>query len=222
LLNEGTGQTVADSSGSFDCTLGADSGSSTNDPAWVAEGLSFDGGDFVRCGAIYAINTTTTPFSLSVVFNSTNLNRFIIAYSSGAGVGWAATQNANDILFRIITTASTNELGIRTTNTISTSTWYHLTISVPANPTAATTKIYLNGVAVSQDTDTDTLSSSPDYAANTFNLGGAGTGGNGPFIGTQGLARFFSGVALDATQVAALCNADKVIMAARSVTITCP
>ena len=46
----GSGQTVSDSSGNGnDCRLGSTAGSDANDPAWISEGLQFDGGDFVDC-----------------------------------------------------------------------------------------------------------------------------------------------------------------------------
>ena len=47
---DGSGQTVGDSSGNGnDCQLGSTSGTETDDPTWISEGLQFDGGDFVDC-----------------------------------------------------------------------------------------------------------------------------------------------------------------------------
>ena len=52
LIGEGSGQTLADSSLSGrDATLGSTAGADTNDPIWVAGGLSFSTDDYVDCGA---------------------------------------------------------------------------------------------------------------------------------------------------------------------------
>lgn len=48
-FNDGSGQTLKDYSGKGNHgTLGADSGASTDDPTWTSQGLSFDGGDYVK------------------------------------------------------------------------------------------------------------------------------------------------------------------------------
>ena len=50
LMDEGSGQTVIDSSGNgVDGLLGSTAGAGTNDPSWTAEGLSFSTDDFVGC-----------------------------------------------------------------------------------------------------------------------------------------------------------------------------
>jgi Concanavalin A-like lectin/glucanases superfamily len=47
-FDEGSGQTLADQSGNgHDGTLGSTAGADTNDPSWVAEGLSFATDDYV-------------------------------------------------------------------------------------------------------------------------------------------------------------------------------
>ena len=56
LMDEGSGQTAADSSGAGrDATLGSTAGADTNDPSWVASGLSFSTDDYVDCGAEAAL-----------------------------------------------------------------------------------------------------------------------------------------------------------------------
>jgi len=56
LMNEGAGQTLADSSpAGRDATLGSSAGADTNDPQWVASGLSFSTDDYVDCGADAAL-----------------------------------------------------------------------------------------------------------------------------------------------------------------------
>ena len=56
LMAEGSGQTVADLSGSGrNGTLGSSAGADTNDPLWVASGLSFSTDDYLDCGAAAAL-----------------------------------------------------------------------------------------------------------------------------------------------------------------------
>ncbi len=67
-FDEGYGQTANDSVGSNDGTLGADSGSSTDDPTWITSDsgncknngcLSFDGGDYLNITNDSSIQITT-------------------------------------------------------------------------------------------------------------------------------------------------------------------
>ena len=44
-MEEGSGQEVSDSKGSFDLVLGANSGSSTDDPTWEASLFGWDAGE---------------------------------------------------------------------------------------------------------------------------------------------------------------------------------
>ncbi len=56
LMDDGSGQTLADSSaGGRDGTLGSTAGADTNDPLWVASGLSFSTDDYVDCGTATAL-----------------------------------------------------------------------------------------------------------------------------------------------------------------------
>ncbi|MEZ5365157.1 MAG: hypothetical protein R2748_23225 [Bryobacterales bacterium] len=55
-MDEGGGQTLLDSSGAArDAILGSTAGADTNDPAWVAAGLSFSTDDYVGCEAYTAM-----------------------------------------------------------------------------------------------------------------------------------------------------------------------
>ena len=56
LMSEGSGQSLIDTSGAGrDATLGSTGGADTNDPLWVASGLSFTTDDYVDCGSASAL-----------------------------------------------------------------------------------------------------------------------------------------------------------------------
>lgn len=68
LFNEGSGQVLTDYSGNGnDGTLGANSGSSTDDPAFGSTGLTFDGGDFVEIPHAPFASTFAAGFTIQMV-----------------------------------------------------------------------------------------------------------------------------------------------------------
>ena len=75
-FDEGAGQVLTDYSGNGNHgTLGANSGSSTDDPTWTPQGLSFDGGDFVGFAGNLGVSGTQAR-SVIFVANTTGANRF--------------------------------------------------------------------------------------------------------------------------------------------------
>lgn len=213
LMDEGTGETAADSDGSIDCTKAF---LVNNKPTWVAAGLDFDGNDNLGCDVNYRIDTTTTAFSICAAYKpdgTTATGQIIANGTTGYGLYNGFTDNVAEAMVR--TTTTTNELRFNATNTVSAGTWYHFCAALSAAPTAANSELYFNGSLASENTTNNSLTSSPSYSSN-LTIGTLG------FDGTIGIVRFWSGTKLDATQAAAVCNADKTIMAGRSVTITCP
>ena len=66
-MGEGSGQTVADSSGAGrNGTRGSTAGADTNDPSWTSAGLSFSTDDYVNCGADTALQPSAWTLCVAV------------------------------------------------------------------------------------------------------------------------------------------------------------
>src|SRR5919106_151326 len=79
-FDDGSGQVLTDYSGNGNHgTLGANSGSSTDDPTWTAQGLSFDGGDFVSFADNLGISGTQAR-TVIFVADTASLNRFAVEW----------------------------------------------------------------------------------------------------------------------------------------------
>jgi hypothetical protein len=86
-FDDGSGQVLTDYSGNGNHgTLGANSGSSTDDPTWTAQGLSFDGGDFVSFADNLGISGTQAR-TVIFVADTASLNRFAVEWIGDGGAG---------------------------------------------------------------------------------------------------------------------------------------
>lgn len=227
LLDEGTGATAADSVGSFDCTL-------FGGAAFTSEGLASDGatGSGTNCGEIYPIDTTTTAFSMCAVFKvtaSASVDQHLMGrmpstiasgYSMDAG---APSNNAMGANVKKSNAPDDRLIFATASSSLVIDTWYHLCGTFPANPSFATSETYVNGVlSKAASASSDTLVGPPIYdSANEFGLTSA-DGLNRRMTGVIGLAAIWATTELTVDEVIAHCNDAKTIMAARSVTLTCP
>lgn len=81
-FDEGAGQVLTDYTGNgHHGRLGSTTGADAADPTWTAQGLSFDGGDFVECD--------------SVGISGGAARTFIGVVRPGSGGGWAVKWNAD-------------------------------------------------------------------------------------------------------------------------------
>jgi hypothetical protein len=223
LLDEGSGSTVNDSE-----TAGNDGtfpGSSA-DPTWAGGGLTFASGDYVPLGSLFSLaietaaNTVCTTYSLP----DTGANRSAIGEYDGDGWWLGGTVNSSHKAeFFARTSGTGNGLRVQFGGSPATSTWYHVCVALPANPTCATAGVFVNGADASsgQNCPQDNLSSDPAYSGNQARFGTQSTVGtaNGQVVG---VTRIWKGTQLNSTQIAAVCNADKTVMAGRSITLQCP
>jgi hypothetical protein len=101
-FNDGSGQQLTDYSGNgYHGTLGATSGSSTDDPTWDASGyLSFDGGDYVT------LPTLPAHQGLDIVFYTGSA----ISAATSAAHLWSHSSDSSQIAFGSVTGALTNEI----------------------------------------------------------------------------------------------------------------
>lgn len=68
---DGTGQVVADETGSYPLTLGSTGSADTNDPAWAGEGLSFITDDYARPPSVFDTSSGEVFMDLVVRFDAT-------------------------------------------------------------------------------------------------------------------------------------------------------
>jgi hypothetical protein len=88
-LDEGTGQTAADSAGTSDGTLGSTTGADANDPTWTCvnggNALDFDGtDDYVDLDSHIGNYAALSEGSISIWFNYTDTSDFKLLFSASA------------------------------------------------------------------------------------------------------------------------------------------
>jgi hypothetical protein len=96
-FNDGAGQVLADHSGhGHHGQLGSTTGADAADPTWTAEGLSFDGGDFVHIGStLPAISGIDIVFKANSIVTPASSPMFLIVNKADSGV---ALGNVTSIL----------------------------------------------------------------------------------------------------------------------------
>ena len=88
-MDEGTAQVLGDTSGSANHgELGSTSGADADDPAWIAEGLSFDGVDDLAT-APFLVDPDASDFTAWVIFRASaaGARRVILRQEDGTGTG---------------------------------------------------------------------------------------------------------------------------------------
>jgi hypothetical protein len=99
-FNDGAGQTLTDYKGGFHGVLGSSPAAAANDPTWTAQGLSFDGGDFVTLSAVPAfqgIDIVFRPASM-ITTSTTAQNLFSTRSDSGFLLGSFTSGLSNEVL----------------------------------------------------------------------------------------------------------------------------
>lgn len=138
-------------------TLGATSGSSTDDPTWKTKTdckvngcLSFDGGDYLNIGNSSAFDNSTISTSAWVNFSSLTSNQYIIGkeISTNPYGGWMLRINGNGKLDYSVSVGATNYLTEYAVSSIYTGTWYH----VMGTYDGETINLYLDGKLVATNT----------------------------------------------------------------------
>ena len=82
-FDQGAGMTLTDYSGNgHDGTLGAGGAA----PAWTAEGLSFDGGDFVTLPTMPAVQAVDIVFYVGSAISAATSGRMLISHGNGSDV----------------------------------------------------------------------------------------------------------------------------------------
>ena len=85
-FDNGSGQTLTDYKGGRHGTLGATSGAAADDPTWTAQGLSFDGGDFVTLPTMPAIQAVDVVFHVGSAVSRVTSGRMLISHGNGSDV----------------------------------------------------------------------------------------------------------------------------------------
>lgn len=128
-------QVITDSIGGRDGQRGSTSGATSNDPTWVAEGLSFDGGDFATLGdastCICAHDTDSWTFLVVVKRNATGANHQLFQArkitANNMGVDFYIKSD-NTLVFRVSGNDGTQE-NKTTTGTVADTNWHVIAAS---------------------------------------------------------------------------------------------
>jgi hypothetical protein len=100
-FDAGAGQTLTDYQGGHHGTLGATSGVAADDPTWTAQGLSFDGGDYVTLPSLPSIRGIDIVFRPASVISSASPVQFLLGNVKDSGVlslGSATALLTNEIV----------------------------------------------------------------------------------------------------------------------------
>jgi prepilin-type N-terminal cleavage/methylation domain-containing protein len=166
-MNEGTGQTVADTWSGNTGTLGSTAGVDTNDPTWITSGcisnscLSFDGNDYINVGNVNLNLTNQMSAGFWVKFtgldyatNTGNINTFFAKGnpdnsnpSTGFWVSYDNRNNSTSFTYSCFgnSTGGASGGGNNFANcpyTFANNTWYYISFIIESSNTA---KIFING-----------------------------------------------------------------------------
>lgn len=159
LFNENSGNNIFDLSGNGNHgTFGA--GAAT--PSWIPEGLNFDGGDHIDCGADKTLKTTSL-ITISSWINLNTLNAYNGIYSDSYDSGnWGyilRVRDDNYPYFEAVQASPLQAKAAKGSYTLSTGIWYYLVGVREAN----NIYLYVNGVKEGTDTISGASRSSVGY-----------------------------------------------------------
>lgn len=210
LFNEGSGQVLTDYSGNSNGgQLGSTTGADTNDPAWGATGLSFDGDDYVTCGTAAGLDFANRDHTLTIAVTPTTTEIEAIAGKPQLDTHSCGLAQVTG-KFRFDYRGAGANASINTDAAYATGTPYTVTLMREA----AVISMYVNGV---KQTATRTITDEPATGAHQFRLGGRSAAG-GNFNGTIHAALAYP-FALSPAQVAQTHAALKGMLAPRGVTL---
>jgi hypothetical protein len=181
LMAEGTGQAVADSTpNNFDGTLGADSGSSTDDPAWNAGALDFDGGDYITVSEDAALRPNAATLCSGVLMTAT-ADFPIIGWSpTGASPNWYGTvpQAIATTDRPLLFLGASNFRYWQNNDPVNTQDggWHFMCVTIPGNAQAdiSSSVLYVDGQV---QTVQSTTASGAQGAKNIYRIGMSGNSG---------------------------------------------
>ncbi len=211
-FDEGSGQTVADSTGANAGRLGSSTGSDSADPTFVAGkigdyALSFDGGDYVHCGTNNVLTNLAgkKTFSFWTAYQTTaRSDGFLGVDDNTAQNRWYFDDNFQGDDLRVYRQVGDTASVLLSTNAdvLKTDRWQHVVLVDNGVNLIA----YVDGVAVTSPTGTSFDFTSFTNPANTaFWIGrGRHAGGTVTLLGHMDDVSVWNN-ALTATEVLALC-----------------
>lgn len=175
-FTDGAGQALSDSSGQGrNGVLGSSSGADTNDPAWVAAGLSFTTDDYVACGTDAALRPNALTVCAAVKLTASTAVPIVGWGASGQfpAVYAAAPFNANRPLIWLGTNCYRYFEKSSPTN-LQDGGWHFLVFSVPGNTSADIVNGALTVDGIAQ-TINSTQTTTEGAAKTQCRIGAAGT-----------------------------------------------
>ncbi|MDZ7617950.1 MAG: LamG-like jellyroll fold domain-containing protein, partial [Patescibacteria group bacterium] len=212
-FDEGTGQTVADSTGANAGRLGSSTGSDSADPTFVAGkigdyALSFDGGDYVHCGTNNVLTNLAgqKTFSFWTAYQTTTRSDgFLGVDNSTAQNRWYFDDNFQGDDLRVYRQVGDTASVLLSTNAdvLKTDRWQHVVLVDNGVNLIA----YVDGAAVTGPTGSSfDFSSFADPVNTAFWIGrGRHAGGTVTLLGHMDDVSVWNN-ALTATEVLALCE----------------
>lgn len=229
LLDEGSGQAIADANGALNGQLGSTSGSDTNDPTWVDEGLDFDGMDnYATFGDVLAWDRDQ-PRTMLVVGNldSTGAGAFVSLANKSKFTfpftGYSLGLVNNKLVMSVIgydPGPSVKYIERRSADNMPTGTWMSVGCTYDGSRDATGMQLYRDGDALAMTTysNSGVGATSTDTTPLEF---GARDGANGPLNGKQALVAMIPAEATPA-QMVKLHNWARAIVVAAPKSITLP
>src|SRR5919106_1594021 len=147
-FNEGAGQVLTDFTGNgHHGQLGTTAGADAADPIWTAQGLSFDGGDFVDCGNV-GISGAAARTLCAVMRPAAGTPTIGVEWkdpaTNVAGQRWTFRKNQTSDNFRLECFGS----GTNHTSDLVPNTWVFLAATHDGSATFAGATLYYNDIAV--------------------------------------------------------------------------
>lgn len=230
LIDEGSGQVVGEYfDGLLNGQLGSTSGSDTNDPSWVDEGLEFATNDYVLFGDVlkWERDQPRTVFTVGN-FDSTGPGGAFVALVNKSKVtspftGYSLGFVLNKLVCSIIgynPGPSVKYIERRSADNMPTGTWASVAFTYDGSRDAGGIQLYRDGAALAMTTfsNSGVGATSTDSTPLEF---GARDGANGPLDGKLALVAMIPAEATPA-QMVKLHNWARAIVAAAPKSITLP
>lgn len=205
-LDEGSGTTTADSSGS------GSTGTLANSPTWstgrINSALTFSGNRYVTAGTPSNLaNLYTTGMTVSAWINpvsaGTGSGGRIVDKSNG-GAGWSLKMNGASVVQFAASEFATTDATRNSGSVITLNTWQHVAVTWTGSATATNINLYINGV-LSNGTATNGAGALRDDTASPLAIGNRPFDAGRGFDGQIDDARVYNRI-LTATEIQALAD----------------
>ncbi len=165
LYNAGTGQTYS-GGGGLNGTVAGTSTTPSSGNGMDGKAMNFNGtSNLIDVGNISSLDfDNTSPFSIEawIKLNTDSVTSTVICkkFNSGSFTGWCFQRVSNNVLqFTLTNTASTNEIVVRSTSTVTAdSKWHYVAATYSGSGAASGVAIYIDGVANTPSVVTNNLS----------------------------------------------------------------